>query len=64
MIDIQKLAAGAGFAPGWERDDPRLVMFAALVIEECAEIAETAPDGLQDSTFDGVARAIRKLAEA
>lgn len=27
--------------------------------EACAIVAETAPDGLQNSTFDGVAAAIR-----
>jgi hypothetical protein len=32
--------------------------------EACAVIAETAPDLLQDSTFGGVARAIRALASA
>jgi hypothetical protein len=33
----------------------------AQTIEECAVIAETAADVLQDSTFDGVAAAIRAL---
>lgn len=30
-------------------------------LEEAAEICETAPDGLQDSSFNGAARAIRAL---
>lgn len=33
-------------------------------LEEAAEICETAPDYLQDSSFDGAARAIRALKSA
>lgn len=41
------------------KDQPALQRLVELVAEECALIAEMAPDTLQDSTFDGLARAIR-----
>ena len=58
--DIIRMAREAGFAGG---GCEALFRFAALVAaaerEACAKVAETAPDLLQNSAFDGVAAAIR-----
>ncbi|SHN40272.1 hypothetical protein [Rhizobacter sp. OV335] len=63
---IQRLATQSGIAAHFEGRDgygayePVIAAFATLVAEECAQIAESAADGLQDSTFEGVGREIRR----
>jgi hypothetical protein len=71
---IQRLARDAGMplvtphqateAESAERHNERILgiaeRFATLVAEECAKIAESAADCLQDSTFEGVGREIRR----
>ena len=73
--EIIRMAREAGARPSkhpekwdvWEFQDPAIERFAALVAEAereaCAKVAETAPDLLQNSTFDGVAAAIRARGE-
>jgi hypothetical protein len=43
---VVELALRAGFAPGWESDDPRLALFAHLVADACGQHCEYSEPGV------------------